>query len=51
MIKNGIGGGNTITGLNFENETDLLKLLNGLVDYKIEPIKITKGGLITKKIC
>ena len=27
MIEKGIGGGNTKTGLNFENEIDILSLL------------------------
>jgi hypothetical protein len=47
MIKNGIGGGNTITGLNFEKETDLLNILNKIKGYQIDIIKKTKGGLIT----
>ena len=25
MIEKGVGGGNTITGLNFEKETDILR--------------------------
>jgi hypothetical protein len=47
MIKNGIGGGNTITGLNFEKETDLLLILSKLNGYKIENLKTTNGGLVT----
>ncbi len=47
MIKNGIGGGNTITGLNFEKETDLLKILESIKGYKIEVLRCTKNGLVT----
>src|SRR6266496_6275767 len=36
MIERGKGGGNTITGLNFEKETDILKLLSKKKGYKIK---------------
>jgi hypothetical protein len=36
MIENGIGGGNTITGLNFEREADILELLRSTNGYKVE---------------
>lgn len=36
MIENGIGGGNTITGLNFEREGDILELLKKQVGYSIK---------------
>jgi len=36
MINNGKGGGNTITGLNFEKETDILELLRSKKGYKVE---------------
>lgn len=36
MIKNGVGGGSTITGLNFERETDILTLLKGKAGYSVE---------------
>lgn len=36
MIANGIGGGNTITGLNFERETDILDLLRSKNGYRVE---------------
>lgn len=36
MIQNGVGGGNTITGLNFERETDILELLKSKPGYKVE---------------
>jgi len=35
MKQGGIGGGNTITGLNFERETDILDLLKTKKGYKI----------------
>lgn len=36
MKANGIGGGNTITGLNFEKETDILDLLKTKAGYKVK---------------
>ena len=36
MIKGGVGGANTKTGLAFELETDFPTLLEGLNGYKIE---------------
>jgi len=36
MIENGIGGGNTKTGLNFEHETDLLDLLKNTNGYEVK---------------
>lgn len=35
MIGKGVGGGSTITGLNFEKETDILNLLKTKQDYKV----------------
>lgn len=35
MKTGGIGGGNTITGLNFEKKTDILKLLKSKEGYKV----------------
>ena len=43
MIEKGKGGGNTITGLNFEKETDIVELLKKQKDYKI------KGNVIYYK--
>lgn len=43
MIEKGRGGGNTITGLNFEKETDIMDLLRSKKDYKI------KGSIIYYK--
>lgn len=36
MITNGAGGGNTITGLKFEKESDILSLLKTKKDYSID---------------
>lgn len=36
MIKDGIGGGNTTTGLVFETKTDLKTLLNGIKNYRVD---------------
>jgi hypothetical protein len=36
MIEKGFGGGNTKTGLNFENERDLLKVLEKTKGYSIK---------------
>ena len=36
MIKDGIGGSNTKTGLVFESKADLTTLLNGLKDYHVD---------------
>lgn len=35
-VLGGTGGGNTITGLNFERETDILTLLQSKEGYKVE---------------
>ena len=36
MIEKGIGGGNTITGLNFERESDILELLKKQSGYSVK---------------
>lgn len=36
MIEKGVGGGNTITGLNFEREADILSLLKDKDGYSIK---------------
>lgn len=36
MIKDGIGGGNTTTGLVFETKADLKTLLNGVTNYRVD---------------
>jgi len=46
MIKNGKGGGNTITGLNFENETDFVKIFEALPGYQIVVVSSTSLGNI-----
>ena len=35
-ILGGIGGGNTITGLNFERECDIRELLQSKKGYKVD---------------
>lgn len=42
MIKGGIGGGNTITGLLFEKQTDLLELLDATPNYEVKAGEIGK---------
>ncbi len=41
MKTKGTGGGNTITGLNFEKERDILEILKKAKDYSV------KGGVIS----
>lgn len=43
MIKGGVGGGNTKTGLNFEKRRDILRLLKRLTGYSV------KGNIIFYK--
>ncbi len=43
MKKGGKGGGNTITGLNFEGKTDLLNLLHNLPGYEVKKADIGYG--------
>lgn len=42
MIKGGIGGGNTITGLRFEEKTDLLELFSATEGYEVQADHIGK---------
>ncbi len=44
MKENGIGGGNTITGLNFEKKTDILALLKTKKGYEIKNTTIFYEG-------
>ncbi len=44
MKENGIGGGNTITGLNFEKKTDILALLKTKKGYEIKGTAIFYEG-------
>lgn len=49
MIKGGKGGDNTLTGLNFEKERDILKLLAGRRGYKVkENVIYFKGKEVAK---
>ena len=47
MIKNGKLGGSTITGLNFEKDTDIIQIFSNLEGYEVNIIRKTTGGLIT----
>lgn len=54
MIKNGIGGGNTTTGLVFETKTDLKTLINNIHNYNVDEENIVyykgkKVGMIFVK--
>lgn len=49
MIKGGIGGGNTVTGLRFEEKTDLLELLATTDGYQILPDNIGKKILFNNQ--
>ena len=42
MIEGGIGGGNTITGLRFEEKTDLIELLSTTAGYEVKAASIGK---------
>jgi hypothetical protein len=44
MIEGGIGGGNTLTGLNFEREKDILELLSNTPGYKVDGHIISYEG-------
>lgn len=49
MKEKGIGGGNTITGLNFEKETDILTLLRSKKGYAVKDgVIYYKGKEIAK---
>lgn len=45
MINKGKGGGNTITGLNFEKERDILSLLKKAKGYSVSGSKIFYNGI------
>src|SRR3990167_1436532 len=40
MKKDGIGGGNTKTGINFEGRADFITLLDNLPDYSVKKAEI-----------
>ena len=44
MKTKGIGGGNTITGLNFEKERDILEILKKAKDYSVKGSVISYQG-------
>lgn len=44
MIKGGIGGGNTLTGLNFEREKDILDLFSKTKGYSVKGYVIFYNG-------
>ena len=46
MIKDGLSGANTRTGLVFEDKTDLATFLNSQQSYKKPPVKKIKKMLI-----
>jgi len=50
MKKGGKGGGNTITGLNFEGRADILTLIAGLPGYKVVEAKIGHDILYENKV-
>jgi hypothetical protein len=43
MVKDGKGGSNTLTGLNFEEKVDFLDLLKGIHGYTVQK-SVTKAG-------
>jgi hypothetical protein len=43
MKEKGLGGGNTITGLNFEREVDFQKLLEAKPGYELKPMQGKAG--------
>ena len=49
MIKDGVGGANTLTGLAFEGKTDLSTFLGKQKGYKVEKDKVYyKGELVAR---
>ena len=47
MIKDGVGGANTMTGLAFEGKTDLANFLNKQNGYRVEKDKAGRNtGMI-----
>ena len=44
MIKGGVGGGSTVTGLNFEQERDLLSILSKTKGYSVKGNAIYYNG-------
>lgn len=50
MIKDGIGGANTKTGLVFEGKTDLATFLNSKKGYKVENDKVYYNGELVARV-
>jgi hypothetical protein len=44
MVKNGKGGSNTLTGLNFEGKVDFLSLLKGIDGYAVQKSRLEAGS-------
>lgn len=50
MIKSGVGGNTTLTGLNFENTVDLITLLKKIKGYDVENQKVGYNILFNNEI-
>lgn len=50
MIKGGIGGNTTLTGLNFEKKVDLITLLSAIKGYSVEKSDVGHNILFNNKI-
>lgn len=50
MIKGGIGGGNTITGLIYEAKVDLATFLNAQVGYKVKGMDVYYNEILIANI-
>ena len=50
MRSGGVGGSNTLTGLDFEQESDLLGLLDSLPGYSIRKAAIGKDILYNNNV-
>ena len=46
MIEGGVGGAQTLTGLNFEGEVDLVTLLTQIDGYKVVPDEKKVGAKV-----
>lgn len=50
MIKGGIGGNTTLTGLNFEKKVDLITLLSAIKGYSVEKSDVGHNILFNNEI-
>lgn len=51
MKTGGVGGGNTLTGLNFEKKVDFQKLIGAIPGYEIKKISGKAGmGVFLKEV-